>query len=260
MPGCRGVDGVMLDSPAPQLSLWSGDETGATLNVRESARARRLSVRVFRTGRVEVIKPRRASRAAVALFIDQHRGWIEQKRREALKNAVPPQPFPPSRIELAFCDESWRVHLAGGSGRPRVRTDVPGVLSIHGYESDGRQTRDALRRWLLKRAAQIFPPALDAVSREIGLKYSRAVVRRQRSRWGSCSVRGTISLNCCLLFQRPQTVRYLMIHELVHTLHMNHSKRFWQSVASHCPDYRALDTELLEGWRRVPGWVFDRAD
>src|SRR5689334_761043 len=126
----------MLDPAAPQLSLWSDDETSVTLNVRESARARRLSVRVFRTGRVEVIKPRRASRAAVALFIDQHRAWIEQKRREALRNAEPPQPFPPSRVELAFCGESLRVHLAGGSGRPRVRIDAPGVLSIHGCAND----------------------------------------------------------------------------------------------------------------------------
>ena len=249
---------MTLDSAAPQLALGLTDEDSAALNIRESARARRLSVRVFRTGRVEVIKPRRASRAAVVQFIDQHRAWIEQKRREALRHAVPPQPFPPSRIELACCEEIWRVHLAGGSGRVRMRTDVPGVLSIHGSAGDVRQTRDALRRWLLKRAGELLPPALESLSQQLGLKFSRAVIRRQRSRWGSCSVRGTISLNCCLLFQRAAVVRYLMIHELAHTLHMNHSKRFWQAVAVHCPGYRALDAELLEGWRRVPDWVFER--
>jgi predicted metal-dependent hydrolase len=51
-------------------------------------------------------------------------------------------------------------------------------------------------------------------------------------------------------------VRYLMIHELSHTVHMNHSRRFWQTVSRHCPDYRRLDRELLDGWRRVPSWVF----
>jgi predicted metal-dependent hydrolase len=61
-----------------------------------------------------------------------------------------------------------------------------------------------------------------------------------------------------LLFQRPQVVRYLLIHELVHTLHMNHSKRFWECVGRLCPDFETLDRELREGWRRVPGWVFDR--
>ena len=93
----------------------------------------------------------------------------------------------------------------------------------------------------------------------VGLYNERLIlslIRRQRSRWGSCSTRGTISLNCCLMFQRPQVVRYLMIHELSHTVQMNHSRRFWQTVSRHCPDYRRLDRELLDGWRRVPSWVF----
>jgi hypothetical protein len=54
-------------------------------------------------------------------------------------------------------------------------------------------------------------------------------------------------------------VRYLLIHELAHTRHMNHSRRFWQCVAACCPDYRRLDRALSEGWRSVPGWVFGEA-
>ena len=81
-------------------------------------------------------------------------------------------------------------------------------------------------------------------------------VRRQRTRWGSCSSRGTISLNVCLLFQRPEVVRYLMIHELCHRRHMNHSKRFWSLVTSFEPGWKPLDVELLQGWRHVPAWVF----
>jgi predicted metal-dependent hydrolase len=88
------------------------------------------------------------------------------------------------------------------------------------------------------------------------LSYRRLAVRRQRTRWGSCSVPGTISLNCCLLFQRAEVLRYLLVHELAHVKHMNHSPRFWDLVARHCPNCRPLDRELLDGWRRVPSWVF----
>ena len=112
------------------------------------------------------------------------------------------------------------------------------------------------RAMLLERGRVVLGEALASCARELGFEYARVSVRRQRSRWGSCSVRGTISLNCCLLFQRPEVVRYLLIHELAHTRHMNHSRRFWQCVARYCPDYRALDRELLDGWRRVPSWVF----
>ena len=68
-------------------------------------------------------------------------------------------------------------------------------------------------------------------------------------------MRGTISLNLCLLFQRPEVVDYLIIHELMHVRHMNHSARFWAAVEKHCAAWRALDRELLGGWRTVPRWV-----
>lgn len=241
---------------SPQLSLQLAAEGPNDWVVRESARARRLSVKVFRTGRVEVIVPRRVSARTVSRFVEQHREWIDQKRTEALRNAVPPQPFPPARIELSACAESWRVHLAGGKGRPRTSELAPGVLGIRGDAGETRLAKESLRRWLMSRASQALAPMLAATAREVGMSYRKMAIRRQRSRWGSCSTRGTISLNCCLLFQRPEVVRYLLVHELAHTQHMNHSKRFWQCVERHCPDFQELDAELLAGWRRVPVWVF----
>ena len=246
----------MLEIVTPQLPLWSDKDATEGWLVRESERARRLTVRVFHSGRVEVVVPSRTSPRTVERFLERHRGWIERKREEAKKRAIPPTPFPPPRIELAACNESWRLHLAGGAHRVRLQQAGEGLLILSGDPSDGHGVRLALRRWLTERATDVLAPALAASAREFGFEFERVVVRRQRTRWGSCSTRGTISLNCCLMFQRPQVVRYLLIHELVHTLHMNHSQRFWQRVERHCPDYSALDRELLDGWRRVPHWVF----
>ncbi|HJS89725.1 MAG TPA: SprT family zinc-dependent metalloprotease [Steroidobacteraceae bacterium] len=239
-----------------QLPLWSDKDATEGWSVRESQRARRLTVRVFHTGRVEVVVPSRTSPRAVERFLERHRPWIERKREEARRRAGPPVPFPPPQIELAACEESWRVHLSGGPRRARIACSAPGLLILAGGTDNGQSVRQALRRWLMTRAHQVLSPLLAQCAHELGFSYERILIRRQRTRWGSCSTRGTVSLNCCLLFQRPAVVRYLMIHELVHTLHMNHSRRFWQRVARHCPDYRTLDRELLDGWRRVPGWVF----
>lgn len=200
--------------------------------------------------------PSRTSTHAVEHFLARHRLWIERKREEARRRAGPPLPFPPPLLELPACAETWRIHLAGGAGRARIASPGIGLLTLAGGTGSGQSLRQALRRWLMERARQVLGPALAECARELGFGYDRVLIRRQRTRWGSCSTRGTISLNCCLLFQRPAVVRYLMIHELAHTQHMNHSRRFWHCVARHCPEYRSLDGELLDGWRRVPDWVF----
>jgi predicted metal-dependent hydrolase len=116
--------------------------------------------------------------------------------------------------------------------------------------------RKALRPWLLRAARARLEPRVAALSAAMGIPFARVSIRRQRSRWGSCSVRGTISLNACLLFQRPGVVDYLIVHELTHVKHMNHSARFWAAVERQCADWRALDRELVQGWRNVPRWVF----
>jgi predicted metal-dependent hydrolase len=205
---------------------------------------------------VEVVVPARTSRMTVDRVIERHRPWIEKKRAEARRNAVPEEPFPPETIEFAGVGESWRLHARGGTGRLMLKVIGPGLLQLTGDLANTRAVQRALRMWLVKRAAEVLAPPLERTASEMNLPYRKLAVRRQRTRWGSCSARGTISLNCCLLFQRPEVVRYLLVHELAHVKHMNHSQRFWDLVARHCPDCRPLDRELLDGWRRVPSWVF----
>jgi predicted metal-dependent hydrolase len=247
-----------------QLFLWSDTEAQPWV-VRESRRARRLAVRVHRTGRVEVVVPPRTSRATVSAFVSEHRDWIETRRLAALRQKPPDTPFPPPKIELPAVYETWRLHLAGGPGRIRIReprdtAEGPAgadeeLLVVRGDISAPQLLKDALRRWLVGRAQTVLGDHLADCAREFGFNYRSLSIRRQRTRWGSCSVRGTINLNCCILFQPPEVLRYLMIHELSHTRHMNHSRAFWDCVARCCPDYRKLDRQLLDGWRRVPSWL-----
>lgn len=231
------------------------EENDVGHHIRVSARARRLSVRVYPDARVEVVAPRRARPRDVENFIAAHREWIETRREAALRNRPPPEEFPPPWLTFAATGERWRVQLAGGSGRARIVAGNEHALEIRGAVQ-GPGLRRALRAWLLRAAAARLEPRVAALALAAGVRYSRVSVRRQRSRWGSCSARGTISLNACLMFQRPAVVDYLIIHELMHVAHMNHSARFWRAVEQHCADWRTLDRELLQGWRAVPRWAF----
>jgi predicted metal-dependent hydrolase len=84
-------------------------------------------------------------------------------------------------------------------------------------------------------------------------------VRLQRSRWGSCSNSGTVSLNAALLFVAPEVVRYLFVHELCHLIALDHSRKFWRAVARFEPDYEALDRRLTEAWNEIPLWAHPEA-
>jgi predicted metal-dependent hydrolase len=247
------------DSPLFQLDLLGGEASAEQANgsqptVRISRRARRLSIRVYPDARVEVVVPPRARPREIEDFIAAHREWIDAKRAHALANRPAPEVFPPSRIEFGATGETFRVHMAGGAGRLRLKEEG-GVLRIAG-EGTSPALRRLLRNWLMKSAFARLEPRVTALAQTTGVRFSRVSIRRQRSRWGSCSARGTISLNACLLFQRPAVVDYLVIHELTHVKHMNHSARFWRAVEASCADWRALDRELLQGWRTVPRWVF----
>jgi predicted metal-dependent hydrolase len=202
-----------------------------------------------------MVVPPRARPREIEAFIASQREWIDSRRTIALRNRPEPQPFPPAAIELKMSAEHWRLHVASGTGAARVFESGPGILGVSGAPSAAR-LRASLRAWLMRAARVRLAPRVAALSQAMGVNYSRISVRRQRSRWGSCSARGTISLNCCLLFQRLEVVDYLIVHELTHVKHMNHSARFWQEVERHCAGWRALDRELVSGWRHVPRWVF----
>src|SRR5512138_1856420 len=133
----------MFDELSAQLPLWSERDAADGWAFRESHRARRLTVRVFHSGRVEVVVPSRTSRSTVERFIERHRVWIERKRAEARKNAIPPEPFPPPHIELGGAGERWRVHFAGGSGRLRLKAVGHGLLSFTGGSTDPRAVQNA---------------------------------------------------------------------------------------------------------------------
>lgn len=104
---------------------------------------------------------------------------------------------------------------------------------------------------LRARAEQELPPRLRELAAEHGISVSRISIRNQRTRWGACSSRGTITLNWRLILV-PAFVRdYVMIHELMHRRELNHSRRFWKHVAAACPRYDEANQWLLKDGRRL---------
>lgn len=225
-------------------------------SVRESGRARRITIKVFPRGRVEVVVPRRTRPNEVEAFVRDNEAWIASARSE-LATDHPPEDFElPNLIRLRAIDCVTRVRYVRRSGAQSVRYSQAGdVVTLSGNVGSDKHCIAALRRWLSATARRAFEPRLSALSILTDSPFEKMHVRAQRSCWGSRSSSGTISLNLCLLFLEPALLRYLLIHELCHGRHMNHSKRFWKRVETFEPDYRRLDRELTESWRQVPSWM-----
>jgi predicted metal-dependent hydrolase len=241
--------------PASLEALISGRAELPPFTVRPSGRARRLTLRVYPGGRVEVTVPPWARPDEVARFVVRHRAWIETRvERLRAEPAAGRAPLP-ERLQLPALGDEWEIRYAP-RGRDGFRVVAPRILEVYGDPSAVSARRRSLRRWLGEEARVALGAWLADVASETGLGYERVQVRRQRTRWGSCSRSGTISLNVCLLFQPPEVVRYLLVHELCHTVEMNHSDRFWGLVERHEPDYRALDRLLSKGWQCVPDWLY----
>lgn len=240
-----------------QLSLFETRDTTQTWTVRVSRRARRLSVRVYPGGTVEVVVPPGASPALVQRFVGTHRAWIDERVSDLSTASPLANRLRPTDVYLPLIDRRYSIDYRHSPDPLAVHVvDSESRLIVHGPLHDDRQIAAVLRRWLMQLAHRELGQRLSHVAEEGGFEYQRVQIRRQRTRWGSCSSTGTISLNVCLVFLRPAVVRYLLVHELCHTRHMNHSARFWALVERHEPDYKRLDKELVRSWQSVPGWVF----
>ncbi len=225
-------------------------------SVRESSRARRLSIKVFPRGRVEVVVPRRTRPAAVRDFVEAHRDWIS-RARASFAAEHPPEPFAlPRIVRLDGIERQYSVRYVPEPGSRAVKYRTRGSsVQLSGDTDNESLCVAALKRWLLSLAKREYAPRLKALSAVTGNAYKKMHVRGQRTCWGSHSSNGTISLNYCLMFLDPAHLRYVMIHELCHARHMNHSRRFWGLVARFEPEYRRLDKDLNSSWKQIPTWV-----
>jgi len=244
-----------------QLRLWSqdaislpGDER-IRFVIRQSSRARRLTLQALPPRTVEVVVPRGTRQQVVGEFVREHRRWIERAGNELI-DAYPDAELRPQSIDLRATGACVPLHYSvTAAARTTYRYGSSG-LELRCRHDDCADYALPLRRWLLAEAGRVLRPWLRREADELGLAPRRIQVRLQKSRWGSCSTGGNISVNAALLLVRPALVRYLFVHELAHLSHMSHSRRYWQAVARYEPDYESLDRELAASWRQLPAWLF----
>ena len=120
----------------------------------------------------------------------------------------------------------------------KAREKHKSVTTFPPYDEFSRKERDEIKEKITQRV-QYYSLKMDVT-------YNRVSVRNQKTRWGSCSSKGNLNFNYRLFYLPEELLDYVVVHELAHRLHMNHSKDFWQEVERYFPDYKECRKQLKE--------------
>lgn len=234
--------GVVPNSNAPSETLQFGSQE-VQIRFERHLRARRYRLTWLGDGTARCTIPRQGSMIEARRFVERCRPWIE-KRLQRVENATPRNSHWQLGTLVWFRGEP--TPLLGDTEKNELRLKEF-TFSIVGADRP-ENWRPHVESMLRRLAQAELPPRVLELSQHHGFRIRRISVRNQRSRWGSCSQRGTISLNWRLIQVPPFVRDYIILHELAHLRHMNHSADFWKEVSSLCPEF-----EAAERWIKVHG-------
>jgi len=206
--------------------------------LKQSPRLRGIRIEVHNDTGLVVVVPRRYNPEKLDELLQEKSGWILRH----LPNMNPAQ-MPLFRKEI---DHGEKIKYMGrmievvvsrdGMARPSAQLKGNKLLVTYGPGTVSRSR--ILEAWYRQQAAQIFTEKADQFKVKMGLRYNKIIIRGQRKRWASASPLGNLSINWKLLMAPEDVIDYVIMHELAHFKHMDHSRKFWDFLAKFCPHWR----------------------
>lgn len=214
-------------------------------------RAKRMTLKVNSKGEVIVVTPRFTPQWTIKMFVGSHADWISTQL-DALKNQMGSQ----SDSAVMLFGKDYILTLKYTSALPAGIHIQKDTLLLNPTEppTGGGITsnhQDQLDRFLKRTARSYIEPRTAQLSQAMGIEYGDIRLKEQKSRWGSCSSDGNLNFNWRLVHSPPEVIDYVIVHELAHRVHMNHSLRFWNLVAKYDPDHK-----MHRGWLKRNGKFF----
>jgi predicted metal-dependent hydrolase len=227
--------------------------------LRRSRRARYLRLQVSAEEGLRVVAPLSCTESQIIDFIQNKQSWIEKQLEKVrpLKQAIiSEQNTIPRSLHLRAIDQCYRIEVfekVTGQGRRKwsVQEDKL-VLAVSSAQPADIQT--ILRTFVRQQARQFLNQELAELCQHHGLVYQGCTIRRQKTRWGSCSSRGNISLNEQLMFFPRPLMSHVLLHELAHTVHRNHGPGFYRLLSKLDPDLDSHRRQLRQAAQYIPLW------
>lgn len=215
--------------------------------LRRSHKARQLRIEV-RADSLLVVLPRGVPEAAAHRLVAERLSWIlrtrEQLRQRRERTAAATPPWVAGEGQVLWQGRAWPVVLCRQEGaRPQLEVDAKVIRVSLGSDlapaESAARLRAVLVSWLRADAGAQVAHRLPRLAQCTGLRPSGWRIGAQRGRWGSCGIHGRIHLNWRLAMAPPAVLDYVIVHELCHLRHRDHSARFWKLVSQHAPGWQA---------------------
>lgn len=209
--------------------------------IQVNSRAKRLAIRISQ-GNVKISVPRNIPIKQAQTFIEAKKEWIlkhwqaQNAERDGGRGLV-------EGSEIPYLGNNLVLHIKIYEGRRLKISRLNNELTIFlpeglPQESQALLLPEGLKQWYKEEARRILWDKLDYYAQALGVEYRQFRLKEQKTRWGSCSAEGNINLNWRVILAPEQVVDYLVIHELAHLRHLNHSRDFWRLVECHMPEYK----------------------
>jgi len=244
------------------LAAWRAIERKSILlpdyTIRESTRAKHVRFKVSLADGLVIVIPAGFDHTRIPELLEEKQAWLLRSLREVerLRASMPSPDLQPLQIELPSVGQIWQLDWVETDNACISIREVDGFrLQISGPVENPAAWRAALKRWLIERGKDVLIPWTKDLSRDLDVPIQRVGIRCQKTRWGSYSSKGTVSLNAQLLLLPRELVRYVLIHEICHAVHANHSSQFWRLVRQWEPEADAYRSQLRTASQYVPNWL-----
>ena len=190
-----------------------------------------LSVSIDHFSRVTVRAPYRCDEKRIFAFLAEKEEWIVRKKQEIAKAGMRLPPENLNGYKLLLLGEFYTL-CVDTDKRVRLSSEEKTLyLPIE-------KTRERLVKWLKENAKRIFSEITQSKAQEMCVKVKSISVTSAKTRWGSCSAENAIRYSFRLLYMEKPLIEYVIVHELAHITHKNHSSAFWREVEKFIPDWR----------------------
>jgi hypothetical protein len=203
-----------------------------------------LSLQINQDAELIIRAPQRLAQKDIQAFVDEKSKWIERKQQQVK-----------SQLSENYQFEEDEVFLYLGNNYPLIISNNSGNLFFNGeifeLDADYGEASAIFKGWYKQKFREIALPRIDYFANKYNLKFNDVRLKSQKTLWGSCSSNNNLNFNYCLMMAPMSVIDYVIVHELSHTVHKNHSSDFWGLVESILPEYKSAKKWLKDNGHKL---------